>query len=154
LIEKAMWKMLIDIANGEKTLCALRMFLGLDLHKVEVSDSDKYCLFPDSGMIDEEHPGAEPKITATSPLPLLNHLPYSSLEVAKEVIGVSSQQSSPTEISASDILSFATLCQNWPKTTPQIGSEPFTSIQVNHYAEECTSPKQDWPPKLTEGACF
>ena len=46
-------------------------------------------------MIDEEHPGTEPMITAESHLPLFNHPSYSSLEVAKEVVGVSRKESLP-----------------------------------------------------------
>lgn len=69
--------MLIDIANGEKTISALRTFLGLDLHKVEVSDYEKCCLFPKNCVIDEGHPGTEPTITEANLLERGTELPTS-----------------------------------------------------------------------------
>lgn len=132
--------MLIDIANGEKTISALRMFLGLDFHKVEVSDYEKYCLFP--------------TITEANPLPLLSHPPYSSSGVAKEVIGVSGKQSPPIDIPVSDILSMATLCQNLPKSMAQMGPESIMSTQKNHYSETYLLPQQDWLEKSMKGSSF
>lgn len=148
-----MWKMLVDIANGEKTLPALRTFLASNLHNVEVSEVDKHCLFPSAG---EEHLAREATTTAAaSPLPRLEHPPYSSLQVDNQLTETSGKQSTPTGFcTLSEILSRATSSQNWPETTPRTGPELIAPIQVPHNGEAYYFPEQHLQEKLTEGPCF
>lgn len=155
-IEKAMWNMLFDIANGERALPALRTFLESDLHKAEVTEFDKHCLFPDSSMIDEENAGTEPTTTAATSLPLFDLLPYSTLQVADQLTAVSGQQSPPTEfysdMSFSELLELAPCFDNWPE--PHTGAEQTTTVPVHHNVEPYIFPEFDWMAEVTEGACF